>query len=88
MNAESRPKVHEDFLTTKMGILAQFVPKGWIRRDKLPLINLHKSSKNAKKIFYFKEWMNRLHYDGARIDKTLPWSKSFSQKRNDNLKRI
>lgn len=53
MNAEGRRKVQEDFLTTKMGILAQFVPKGWIRRDKLPLINLHKSSKNPKKIFYF-----------------------------------
>lgn len=28
MNAEGRRKVQEDFLTTKMGILAQFVPKG------------------------------------------------------------
>ena len=59
MNAEARPKVYEDskwelFRAISGVIFAQFVSSGWIRNpsDKLPQINLHKSS-NAKKLFEF-----------------------------------
>ena len=31
--------------------------------------------------------MNRLHYNGAVIEKTLPWSRSYSQKLIDNFQR-
>lgn len=57
MNAEARPQVYEDskweLFRAISGYNLQDVDESVIGQDKLPQINLHKSSKNAKKWFEF-----------------------------------